>query len=314
MFYCKVHHRYLCSHRRLTASRVALVSFLVDVSDIILNIFVAFITGSIVISTQWLQGLADLLASGLIVIGVKNAKKPADKIHPFGYGRELYFWTLISGLIMISTTSVISFSLGLNQVLNPHPLNHSPLAIAVLVVGIITNTYALSLSFRRLSHSQPEKSFLDIFLHSPLVETKTTFILDLVGSLASVIGIIALGLLQITHKVQFDGYGAMVIGVTLFILALILLLSVRDLIIGRSATIKTENQIIQVVESIKGVIQVLDLRTSIIGPEAILVNLEVNLDKHLSTEKIEKLMDHIKFACVKKVPSIKHIQVEIETP
>jgi len=294
------------------AQKVAFTSFLVNVIDICLNLFVSILTGSVIMTTQWLQGLADLASSGLIINGIRLSSRPPDRHHPFGYGREMFFWTLLSGLIMISITATIAFYLGFHRFFSPEPLERPLLAIAVISVGVLTNGYALSLSTRRLFSNS--RSYWSTFLHSPLVETKTTLILDLTGTLASLTGLIALILAQLTHDYRFDGLGAMLIALFLLILALFLLMSVRDLIIGRSADTTTQKRIIKITKAIPGVQDVLDLRTSIIGPETILVNLEIHAQHNLSTVQIEKLIDLIKATLIKKVPNISHIQVELETP
>ncbi len=298
----------------IPAIRVALTSFVVDLTDIVFNLIVALLSGSVILTTQWLQGIADLVSSALIVIGVERSKKPADQAHPFGYGRELFFWTLLASLFMITVTATLSFYLGVQKLFHPASISHLPLAFFVLTLGIFTNGYALSLSWKRLRRSRPLQSLSDIFFHSPLIETKTTFVLDLIGTLASLVGFLALLIYSLTNDLRFDALGAITISIILFILAFILLFSVRDLIIGRRASSKIERQIILSVENIWGVVQVLDLRTSIIGPESILVNLEVQLLPNLTTQRIERVIDRIKLATTTKIPSIKHIQVEIETP
>ncbi len=296
----------------LAAQKVAFTSFLVNVIDIILNLFVSILTGSVIMTTQWLQGFSDLAASGLIINGIRLSSRPADRQHPFGYGREMFFWTLLSGLIMISITATVAFYLGFHRFLSPEPLERPILAIAVVCIGTLTNGYALSLSSKRLFSGS--SSIWSTFLHSSLVETKTTLILDLTGTLASFIGLIALILAQLTHDYRFDGLGAMLIALILLFLALFLLMGVRDLIIGRSADAATQQRIIKITKTIPGVQDVLDLRTSIIGPEIILVNLEIHVQHNLSTIQIERLIDHIKATLIKKVPNISHIQVELETP
>ncbi|MBL7159076.1 cation transporter [Candidatus Microgenomates bacterium] len=82
----------------ITSEKVVKVSFFVDITDVLINLLVAIISGSVIMLSQALQGSADLLASGLLIFGVKKSKGLADRKHPFGYGREVYFWTFLSAL------------------------------------------------------------------------------------------------------------------------------------------------------------------------------------------------------------------------
>ena len=91
---------------------------------------------------QALEGGADLLSSGLILIGVKMSKRPADKRHPYGYGRELYFWTFVSGLATFGVTATLSFYFGLRRFLSPEPVHHLAAAYAVLLFTVFSNGYA----------------------------------------------------------------------------------------------------------------------------------------------------------------------------
>lgn len=298
----------------ISSKRVVITSFLVDISDVVLNVLVAIFSGSIVMLTQALQGASDLVASGLLVVGVKRSERPADRAHPFGYGRELYFWTLLAGLMMFTITAGLSFYLGWQRFINPKPIKNLIFAYAVLLIGITTNTYAFSLSFRRLLGKRDPARIWSIFCGSALVATKATLILDLMGALAGLFGLVALLVFGITGDLRFDGLGAMIIGVVLAILALFLLLGVKDLVVGRSAPIAVEERIRKAALAKKGVQRVLDLRTMLIGADRILVNLEVHIQDELTTREIERLTDEIKSHIRSEVKSVHHIQVELETP
>ncbi len=299
---------------KLSASRVVRTSFLVDLVDILLNTTLAIASGSAVMLVQALQGGADLLTSSLLLIGVKRSRRISDKRHPFGYGREIYFWTLMSGLIMLIITATTSFYHGWQHYFLPEPLGYNGLSLIVLVIGFITNSYALNLSYQRLTASQGPGSFWNIFTASPLVETKATFVLDLMGVMSAILGFVALLLYAETGNPQYDGIGAMIIGIGIALLAVLLVVDVKDVLIGRSVDPSLEKDIAETALAVKGVEQVLDLRTMYLGSERLLVNMELAIAPGLETSQIEKLMDIIKAEVKDKVPSVHHIQVEVETP
>lgn len=298
----------------ISAEKVAVVSFLVDITDILVNLLFALISGSVVMATQSLQGGADLIASGLLVFGVKRSKKIADKRHPYGYGREVYFWTFLSALITFVFTAGFSFYLGLKRFLNPEPISNVNFLIIVLIVTTLTNGYAMSLSFRRILGKQIHKKIFRIFLHSAFITSKTAFMLDLMGTLASILGLISIILYKLTGYLRFDSLGAMLIGLTTSILAIFVLKSAKDLLVGQSATPEVEEKIKSLIETFNKEVEVIDLRTLHMGTGNLLVDAEVSLKNDFTGEEIEKLIDKIKKRINDEIPEAKEITLELETP
>lgn len=302
------------NHNRITAQRVILTSFAVDLLDIVLNLGVAWISGSVIMLTQVLEALADLTASTFLLVGLRRSLKKEDKTHPFGYGREIYFWTLLSALLMFGVTSTLSFYLGWERFRNPHILHDINLALLVLAITFFTNLYAFLLSLRRLLRHRSISHIIGIFYKSSLIETKTTFTLDLMGTIASLFGMIALGIYVLTGDLRYDGIGAMIIGATLAIFSIFLVLGIRDLLVGKSASVEVQDKIRNAALSFPDVEDVLDLKTLHVGPEKLLVNLDVHMNSNLTTEELEKLIDKIKGKIKNEVPSVRYLQVELETP
>lgn len=298
----------------ISAKRVVVTSFLVDVLDILLSLFVAVLSGSVVMLTQVLEGISDLISSGFLLVGLVKSRQKADRVHPFGYGREIYFWTLLAALVMFGITSTFSIYLGYKRFIVPEPIHNLTFAFFVLFLTLGTNGYAFLLSYKRLLKKRRHIDIVKIFYKSSLVETKTTFILDLMGTTASFLGILALGVYAVTGDLRFDGLGAMLMGTVLALFSFLLIAGIRDLLIGKSASLATESRIKKAAMEIPEVKNILGIKTLHIGSEKLLVNLDVHLQSKLTTRQIEKLIDDVKEAIREKVPSAKHIQVELETP
>ena len=130
--------------------RVVMVSFLVDLFDVATNLVVAIVTGSAVVFAEMAQGVADSVGSGLLVVGDRRSSRPVDPEHPQGYRREAFFWAVLSALAMLFIGAGLSAWRGIGQLTDPAKLDNSPLAIAVLTVAIVTNSYAVMLSVRNL--------------------------------------------------------------------------------------------------------------------------------------------------------------------
>lgn len=300
--------------RKISDIRVVGTSFVVSIADVVFNFSVALITGSTVMLSQGLQGLSDLVTGGILFVGVKRSKKGADNRFNFGYGREVFFWVLLAGILMFLGTGGLSVYFGLQQLLQPSEISNSWIALVLLVVGLGANGYAFSLSIRRLHRLRPGANWWHELVHSSIVETKATFLIDFLGTSAAFFGLIALTTYVVTGNPIFDGIGSMIIGFSMMSVALLLILDVRDLIVGKAVEGETTQRIIGAAQSVAGVSSILDIRTMYLGSAKILVLLEVHMHDDLRTDQIEKIIDNVKTVVQDNVPEVHHIQVEVETP
>lgn len=264
--------------------------------------------------TQGLQGLSDLVTGGILFVGVKRSRRKADEQYHFGYGREVFFWVLMAGIIMFLGTGSMSVYFGWQQFTDPTPLTNIWLALGMLIFGFCTNGYAFSLSVRRLRRLHHNYSWWHQLLRSSVVETKAAFLTDFLGTTAALFGFVAIGLYVLTGNPMFDGLGSMIIGLSMMCIAFLLVRDVRDLIVGRAVEPEITERIIGATQSVKGVTSVLDLRTMYLGSAKILVILEVHMHDRLNTDQIEMITDNVKAVVQENVPEVHHIQVEVETP
>lgn len=299
---------------RISEQRVVVTSFLVDILDVVVNLFIAYITGSVVMLSELFQGLADLTTTGFLLIGHKRSKKRPDRIHPFGHGKEIFFWALISAVVMMTLTATGSFIFGFERFFNPHTVSHIWYGFVALGISVCTNGYACSLSIRRLLKKKPVTQLPSIFLNDTDVASKNALVLDAMGTSAAVFGLISLVLYEVTGETRFDAVGAMIIGIVTAVLAFILITGVRGFLVGKRASPEIENKIKKSALSIPEVREVLDLRTMQIGSDKLLVNMEVHMKNNLTTDELEELTDKIKLHVQRTVPSVQHIQVELESP
>lgn len=295
----------------VSAKKVIITSFLVDFLDLVSSLIVAVLSGSVVMLAQALEGGADLVSSGLLIFGLNRSLRHPDKDHPFGHGRELYFWTLISALFTFSISATFSFYFGWKRFINPEPIHDLFLANLILSITILTNGYALFLSIKRLI-GQKHESLGYVFFSSPLIETRTTFVLDLTGTVASILGLLALLIYGTTGDLRFDGIGAMAIGVTLALMAFFLIFGIRDLLVGKSASLEIEEKIRKAALLVKSVKSVTNLRTNHIGPDQILVELRISLGSDLKTFQIEEIISEVKQRIRNSVKEASFIQIELK--
>jgi len=297
---------------KLSSKRVIKTSLVVDISDILLNGIIALFTGSSVMLAEALQGMADLITVIFLYIGVKRSAKKSNRLYNFGYGRELYFWVLCSAIFMFVVTAGLSFYFGYQKFTNPTPLENTFWAYFVLFAGILTNLYALSVSARKINSSETRASLIKNFAKSHLVEVKTAFISDMMGTVSAIVGVIAIAIYSITGDPRYDGLGAMIIAIAIACFSIILIAEAKDMIIGRSAPRKESDHIREIVLAHPMVEKIVGLMTTYFGSEELYVNLNICIKQNLQTAQIEKLIDEIELSIKKLKPEVDIVQIEID--
>src|SRR5687768_3156101 len=295
--------------KQISSNKAVWTSFLVDLGDIILNVLVMIATTSVVMLAEAFEGLSDLVASGLLLIGLRISKRRPNKKHPFGFGKSLFFWTLISAIVMFIFGAGLSIYFGVQRFLHPEEIEKIQFAYGALCISIITNGYALSLSTRRLLHKEKLTKLFRIFLTTTHVETKNTFILDFTGTASAIVGLISLLLYQLANIHYFDAVGAILIGMLIAVSSVMLIWGVKDYLTGKTASADTEESIRKATLKVKEVAEIIELETMYIGSEKLLVHLDINVqlaDQGKLEQTVEKIKEHIR----KEVPVVYSIQIE----
>jgi len=291
---------------------VLVVSFLVDVLDVVTNLVVALLTGSAVVFAEMAQGIADSLGSALLVVGERRAARPRDRIHPLGHAREAFFWGLLSAVVMLVVGAGLSAWRGIGQLLRPEPLEHPLLAVAVLGVAILTNGYAVSLSARKLiaERGSLRRALRDA--NRPLV--KSALLRDAVGTFTSVVGLVSLLLYRAFGLVVFDAAGALIAALLMSGSSLVLMAQARSLITGRALPEEELERLRAAVLSTPEVEAVNQLAAIYSGAAEVLVDADLDLAEGLHTTRIEAVLDDVEARVRAAIPEIGRVRVLLNSP
>jgi cation diffusion facilitator family transporter len=296
---------------KITTHRVVLTAMLVDIVDIVTNTFVAIISGSAVMLVEAMAGLADCFAMLLLLIGNKRSLKRATKLHPFGHGKEQYFWATLAGFIILAITATISFYFGWQAFKHPEAVSYIGLTWLVLTIAVITNGYAFRQAARKLLKDKPWRQLVTSFNQSWDVASKTALVLDAMGTVSALIGLISLVLYGITGRHTLDGIGAMAMAIAMALFAILLLIGVRSLIAGQSVPPAVQEMLRKAVSGVPEVHQIVRLHTMILGSESMLANIDVNFKNDLTTDEIERAIEKIKRKIRDAFPD-ESVQVNVE--
>ena len=296
----------------ISTGRVVATSLLVDLLDVATNLVVALLTGSAVVFAEMAQGLADALGSLLLMIGHRRARRPRDTRHPFGYGREVFFWSLLSALTMLFLGAGFSFWRGWSQLVRPQALERPWLAMAVVILSVTTNGYAFSCSVRRLRREDP--SLRKAFHETSQQLVKTALLQDGLGTLSALLGLVSLTLYLVFGSVFFDALGALVLAALMVAFAVVLVSQARSLITGRAVPAELREELLAAVRTVPQVARINRLDSVFFGSREVLVDVDLDLVEHLTTTDVEAALDRVQAALHNQIPEVTSVRVDLNSP
>src|SRR5215475_4771768 len=258
----------------------------------ILKIIAAVITGSSGMMAEGLHSVADTTNQVFLLLGLRFYKRPASDKHPFGYGKERFFWSFIAAIFIFGVGATYAIYEGITKLAHPHPPTNLGWAYAVLAASFALEAGSIGVAlYQEVNEAHHEGlSFRDYLRESKDPTAKTVLFEDS----AALIGIIiaALGLKLTEYQVggsagaYWDGVASILIGLVLAVVAFVLARSSRGLLLGEAATAKDVAAIQQAIESHPNVERVIELLTMHLAPKEILINAHVQLRPHLVTGDI----------------------------
>ena len=273
----------------------------------------AFFTGS---STMLSEGIHSLVDSGngfLLLIGVKRSKKPADDAHPFGYGKEVFFWSFVVALLIFALGGGFAIREGIKHLQHPKPLTNVGWNYLILILAMIFEGAALRVALQELNTTRGSKPFFKALKDSKDSATVAVVIEDTAALLGLVIAFTAVFLGQITGWVYFDGIGSVLIGVLLVSVSLFFAIECKALLIGEGLLPEDIEKITTILEEEKHVLEFGRPLSLYFGPSQVLVNLDVNFADNLTPDDIEKTIDSLEFKIKAALPLVNRIYIEAET-
>jgi cation diffusion facilitator family transporter len=289
----------------------AIIAALLANAGIAVAKFIGYlITGSSSMLAESVHSVADTSNQGLLLFGQRRARKEADRLHPFGYGRSRYFYSFVVALVLFTLGSVFALYEGYHKISHPEPLTSPVVAIAILVVAIALESY----SFRTaVVESRPLKgsgSWWRFIRASRNPELPVVLLEDtgaLIGLLFALIGV---GLTVITGDAIWDGVGTISIGVLLGVIAVILMVEMHSLLIGEGATSDQERAIREALETTPHIDRVIHLRTQYLGPDEMLVGAKIALAPECDLATIADVINDAEARIRASVPAARVIYLE----
>lgn len=274
----------------------------------------AIFTGSAAMLAEGIHSVVDTGNQGLLLYGMRRAKKPADERYPFGHGKEIYFWSFVVAILIFALGSGISMYEGIHRVMHPAEITNPLVNYIVLAAAFAFESVAWYLAFREFRTQQGEQSFTNAIKTS---KDPTTFVVlfeDTAALLGLVVAAIGLGLGQILDIPIFDGLASIGIGVILGATAVCLAIRTKSLLIGEAATPALVEDVRKRAAALAAVDAVNEVLTLHMGPHFVLLNLSVDFRNDLDAGEIERTIELLTRDIRNAHPDIKRVFVEAESP
>jgi cation diffusion facilitator family transporter len=288
----------------------AIVAALAANAGIAVAKFAGFlVTGSSSMLAESVHSLADTSNQGLLLLGQKTSRREATKAHPFGFGRERYFYSFIVALMLFTLGAAFALYEGIHKVIEPEPLESPIVAVIILLVAIGLESYSFYTAIGESRKIKGDVSWWGFIRQAKEPELPVVLLEDAGALLGLVFALLGVGLSVITGDAVWDGLGTIAIGVLLGIIAGILIVEMKSLLIGEGATDAELDTIVDQLAAGK-VERVIHIRTQYIGPDELLVAAKLALVPGLDTAEVATAIDDAEARVRAKVPNAKLIYLE----
>ena len=290
--------------------RAIFAAFAANVAIAILKFIGFVVTGSAGMFAEGVHSLADTGNQGLLLLGGRRASRSADSQHPFGYGRERYFWSFVVALVLFSVGGLFAIFEAVEKLIHPHSPESLGIAVAILVGAIILESFSLVTAVREANPLRGEQSWWSFLRSSRTADLPVLLLEDSAALCGLALALAGVVLAAITGDGRWDAIGSLAIGLLLIGVATFLAIKMKRLLIGESATPETKEAIISAINGSPTVGQIIHLRTEHLGPDDILVAAKIEFIAGLNVEELAAAIDSVEAAIRAAVPEVHLIYLE----
>ncbi len=285
----------------------------------------AGVSGSSAMLSEGIHSLVDTGNGGLLLLGIRRSQRPPDDDHPYGYGKVLYFYTLIVAVLIFGLGGGFSMYEGILHTLDPgHGASGGTVVFGIAISGLILNTIVLSaaigfeaLAFRtawkEFNKQRGDRGFMEAIRSSKDPTTFTVLFEDSAAMAGLTVALIGVHLASALHLPIIDGIASIIIGLILFGTAMFLVWESKKLLIGEAADPAVRESVRQIARDVSGVQGVGRIMSVHMGPYTLVLNLDIDFESNLSAEKVEQAVDQMEKAIRAEHEHVKYIFVEVQS-
>lgn len=296
----------------MAKGRKSIVAAIIGNALIAVTKFVAAgITGSSAMLTEGVHSLVDTGNGGLLLLGLRRGRQPPDQAHPFGYGKEVYFWTLLVAMLIFAGGGAVSIYEGIKHIRHPSPSSDLTVAFIVLGFAAVFEGLAWLVAWREFKHSRGDVSAWRAIRRGKDPTAFAVLLEDtaaLAGIVVAAVGISAAHLLKMP---ALDGVASVVIGLILATVAIVLARETQGLLIGEAADEVVVQGVQSIAEQDASVSEVVRLLTMHVGPDDVLVNLDLRFHSDLDATEIGNAVARLESRMKQEFPQVRYLFIEV---
>ena len=290
---------------------VVIVAFLANLLIAVSKFVVFFFTGSSSMFSEAIHSVADTGNQLLLLIGMKRAKKKADKIHPFGYGQEQFFWAFMVAILLFTLGGIYSVYEGIERIMHRKPIENLYLAVGLLAFSIIMESISFLKANKELNKIKGDTPIFQFLNKSFSVELIVVFFEDFAALIGLTIALFSILIAYFTGNPIFDGIGSILIGILLCTIAFLLGRKMKSLIIGEAIPEEIADLIKNCFLEKEGVKGIANFKSMVLGENSMLAAMEVVFEEDKTAEEIREIIDSCEKNITQKFPEVKNIYVEV---
>jgi cation diffusion facilitator family transporter len=264
----------------------------------------AWLTGSSAMLSEGVHSLVDTVNEILLLYGLRRSGRPRDTTHPFGHGRELYFWSFVVALLIFAVGAGVSFYEGVMHILMPEPIETPSANYVVLALSVIIEGVSWTVALREFNAEKGEFGYLEAIRKSKDPTTYTVLVEDTVAILGLAIAFVGILLAQLLDEPRLDGLASVLIALLLGAVAIFLARESKNLLIGEPALPEVRNAILRVAQADAAIRKANGVVTTQFGPNQVIASLSVEFADHLTANDIEHCVERIEAAIQKDHPEV----------
>jgi len=254
------------------------------------------------------HSFSDTMNQVLLLIGLKRSQKEPCERHPFGYGKEQFFWSFVVAIILFGIAGTLSIREGYHKFLHPEPISHLALSYLAIGVALVFETVALRIalrSIRKEMKTEQHRNFFEAIKRSKDPVTLTVLFEDFLAIIGLVIVAIAIALVRFTGILIIDSIASVIIGILLMAFALFLATETKKLLVGEAVTPLRKRKIQKALCSFDEIKKVISLKTMHLSSDEVIVAIEINYKDGLVVDEIERVNDKIEKKIKEVIPNAK---------
>ena len=263
------------------SKKAILAAFLANTAIAVAKFVGFLLTGAASMLAEAVHSSADAGNQGLLFLGGARARKTATPDHPFGYGRERYFWSFVVALVLFTLGGLFALYEGIEKLRHPHEIESATVAFVILTLAIVVEAFSFRTAIKESLHVKGKESWWQFIRRSKTPELPVVLLEDLGALVGLIFAVAGLGMAEITGNPRFDAVGSIAIGALLCVIAVILVIEMKGLLIGEGASPAVLDSISTAMATSDRVLRVIHLRTQHLGPDELLVGAKIAFDTSL---------------------------------